>query len=55
MGKYGLLINEYLKSSENLLKEISKRPFVYYKIIIILNIYLMMLKAIQLIIIIKKF
>ena len=31
MGKYGLLINEYLEFSENLLKEISKGPFVYYK------------------------
>ena len=31
MGKYGLLINEYLEFSENLSKEISKGPFVYYK------------------------
>lgn len=31
MGKYGLLINEYLQSGENLLKEISTGPFLYYK------------------------
>ena len=32
LGKYGLLNKEYLKDSDKLLKDLSKQPYIIFKI-----------------------